>query len=64
LRLRCSALFQDLQSVFANKKVRPQLAYIKQWVPELNELTYPAPIVDHELARKRCLETYKKALDR
>jgi deoxyribodipyrimidine photolyase len=23
---------------------------------------YPKPIVDHEMARKRCLETYARAL--
>jgi deoxyribodipyrimidine photo-lyase len=39
-----------------------KLEYIKKWVPELNEFTYPAPMVDHDLARKRCLETYAKAL--
>lgn len=36
--------------------------YIKQWVPEYQELTYPQPIVDHKMARERCLETYKSAL--
>ncbi|MEP7277609.1 MAG: deoxyribodipyrimidine photo-lyase [Bacteroidota bacterium] len=39
-----------------------QLVYIRKWVPELDELTYPLPIVDHDFARKRCLETYAKTL--
>ena len=39
-----------------------QLRYIRKWVPELDELTYPLPIVDHDFARKRCLETYSAAL--
>ncbi len=56
--------FRIFNPYLQTKKFDPQLAYIKKWVPELNELTYPAPIVDHELARKRCLEAYKKALDR
>jgi deoxyribodipyrimidine photo-lyase len=36
--------------------------YIKKWVPEYQELTYPHPIVDHKAARERCLSTYKAAL--
>jgi deoxyribodipyrimidine photo-lyase len=36
--------------------------YIRQWVPEYQELTYPRPMVQHELARKRCLETYAAVL--
>lgn len=39
-----------------------QLKYIRKWVPELDELTYPLPIVEHDAARKRCLETYSSAL--
>lgn len=39
-----------------------QLKYIKLWVPELETFDYPSPVVDHDLARKRCLETYKRAL--
>jgi deoxyribodipyrimidine photo-lyase len=31
-------------------------------VPEFEELTYPQPIVEHEFARKRCLEVYGKAV--
>lgn len=37
--------------------------YIKKWVPELNSMHYPEPIVDHKFARERCLKAYKKALD-
>jgi deoxyribodipyrimidine photo-lyase len=40
----------------------PELEYIRKWVSEFEELTYPQPIVDHEFARKRCLEVYGKAL--
>ena len=36
--------------------------YIKKWVPEYQELTYTSPIVEHKFARKRCLQTYKEAL--
>ncbi|MFM9943661.1 MAG: cryptochrome/photolyase family protein [Bacteroidia bacterium] len=37
--------------------------YIKKWVPEFNTLHYVPPIIDHDFARKRCLETYKAALN-
>ncbi|MBT8376056.1 MAG: DNA photolyase family protein, partial [Bacteroidia bacterium] len=38
-------------------------AYIKKWVPDLEETSYPDPIVEHKFARERCLETYKSALN-
>lgn len=44
------------------KRFDPELKYIKKWVPEFQELNYPAPIVDHKFARERCLQTYKEAL--
>ena len=37
-------------------------AYIKKWVPDYQELTYPHPMVDHKMARERCLKTYKEAV--
>ncbi|MFX8453409.1 FAD-binding domain-containing protein, partial [Acinetobacter baumannii] len=43
-------------------KFDPKLEYVKKWVPEYGTANYPAPIVDHEMARKRCLEVYQKAL--
>jgi len=48
----------DLQT----KKFDPQRKYIRKWVPEFEEFTYTRPIVDHEIARKRCLEAYSAAL--
>lgn len=44
-------------------KFDAQLAYTRHWVPELGTASYPKPIVDHALARERCLATYKAALD-
>jgi deoxyribodipyrimidine photo-lyase len=44
------------------EKFDKELKYIKKWVPELNSFDYPQPIVDHDFARKRVLEVYKKAL--
>lgn len=40
----------------------PKMEYIRKWVPEFEELTYPRPIVEHKFARERVLNTYKKAL--
>ena len=36
--------------------------YVKKWVPEIDKLDYPKPIVEHKFARERCLEAYKKGL--
>ncbi len=43
-------------------KFDKQLAYINTWVEDLNEFTYPKPMVDHKMARERCLTVYKEAL--
>ena len=43
-------------------KFDPEHKYIKTWVPEYQELTYPQPIVDHKFARERALRTYKESL--
>ena len=44
------------------KKFDNQMEYIKKWVPEFQELTYAKPMVNHEEARKRCLERYKEGI--
>lgn len=45
------------------KRFDPEFNYIRKWVPEFQDLNYPAPIVEHKFARERALATYKKALD-
>ena len=44
------------------RKFDKDLKYIRNWVPELEELHYPEPMVDHKLARERCLMVYKAAV--
>ena len=44
------------------KRWDPRGEYIRRWVPELDEMRYPPPMVDHELARKRALEVYRRAV--
>ena len=43
-------------------KFDKNLEYINKWVPDFQELTYSKEIVDHKIARERCLKTYKAAL--
>lgn len=54
--------FRVFNPYLQTQKFDPDLKYIRKWVPEFEELTYPRPIVEHEVARKRCLETYAMAL--
>ncbi len=44
------------------KKFDGKLQYIRKWVPELESLSYPDPIVDHKEAREKALRTYKEAV--
>jgi deoxyribodipyrimidine photo-lyase len=54
--------FRVFNPYLQTQKFDPQLKYIRKWVPELEEFSYPKPIVVHEEARKRCLDTYAIAL--
>jgi deoxyribodipyrimidine photo-lyase len=36
--------------------------FIKYWLPEFDTDDYPQPMVDHKMARERCLSTYKAAV--
>ncbi|MBK8700177.1 MAG: deoxyribodipyrimidine photo-lyase [Saprospiraceae bacterium] len=46
------------------KKFDPDQIYIKKWVPEFQTSDYALPIIDHKIARERCLNTYKSALSK
>lgn len=43
------------------KKFDPELCYIKKWIKNFTH-SYLPPVVEHEAARKRALEVYKKSL--
>ena len=46
------------------EKFDPKMEYVKKWVPEFGTADYPEPMVDHKMARERCLKAYKDALDK
>ena len=54
--------FRIFNPSLQTERFDPKAIYIKQWVKNFNSLNYPAPIVDHSFARKRCLEVYKIGL--
>lgn len=54
--------FRVFNPLLQTQKFDPELKYIRQWVPELNEFHYPKPIVDLTASRDRCLKAYKLAL--
>lgn len=55
--------FRIFNPELQTKKFDPELSYVKHWVPEFGTLHYPPPIVDHNYARARCLDVYKRALN-
>jgi deoxyribodipyrimidine photo-lyase len=54
--------FRIFNPYLQTQKFDGKLKYIRQWVPEFEGFDYVRPIVEHEVARKRCLEVYGKAL--
>jgi deoxyribodipyrimidine photo-lyase len=54
--------FRVFNPTLQAKKFDPDGNYIRHWVPEWEELTYPQPMVDHVLARDRALAAYSKAV--
>lgn len=54
--------FRVFNPYLQTEKFDKKLEYVKKWVPEFQEFSYPEPIVVHEEARKRALEVYAKAI--
>ena len=46
------------------KKFDKEFNYIRKWVPDFKKPNYADPIIDHKVARERCLKTYKAALNK
>lgn len=55
--------FRVFNPTLQQEKFDPELRYVKQWVPEYGGPNYAAPIVVHDMARKRAIETYRSALE-
>lgn len=45
------------------QKFDRDLTYVKKWLAEFGTPDYPAPIVEHQFARNRAIEVYRKALN-
>lgn len=55
--------FRIFNPYLQTQKFDHELKYIRKWVPEFEDFTkYPQPVVEHDFARKRCLEVYSAAL--
>jgi len=54
--------FRVFNPYLQTEKFDPDLKYIRKWVPEWESIGYPPPMVEHEMARKRALEVYGRAL--
>ena len=57
-----SPYFRIFNPTEQQKKFDKEKKYIKKWIPEYDTDEYPKEIVDHKLARARCLKTYKEVL--
>jgi deoxyribodipyrimidine photo-lyase len=54
--------FRIFNPLEQQKKFDPDFKYIRTWVSEYGTPQYPQPIVNHKMARERCLKTYTDAL--
>ena len=59
-----SPYFRVFNPYTQTKKFDKDLLYIKKWVKDLNEFSYPQPIIEHSEARNRALETYKEGINK
>jgi deoxyribodipyrimidine photo-lyase len=55
--------FRIFNPITQVEKFDKNKSYIKKWVPEYDSTHYVEPIVEHKMARERCLTTYKAALN-
>lgn len=56
--------FRVFNPYLQTQKFDPELKYVRKWVPELEQFSYPRPIVDHDFARKRVMAVYAEALQK
>lgn len=54
--------FRVFNPTSQQEKFDPELKYIRRWVKDFEELTYPQPMVEHKFARERALKSYKEGI--
>ncbi len=54
--------FRIFNPMAQQKKFDPRQEFVREWIPGLDSGDYPPPMVDHALARERCLKVYRRAL--
>ncbi len=54
--------FRVFNPLIQAKKFDPDGKYVTRWVAEHNTSRYPQPIVDHQMAQRRAVMTYRRAL--
>ncbi|HEY2350556.1 MAG TPA: deoxyribodipyrimidine photo-lyase [Puia sp.] len=54
--------FRVFNPTLQQEKFDPGGSYVKKWLPDLQELSYPEPIVEHSFARDRAIRVYKEGL--
>ena len=57
-----SPYFRVFNPEIQMKKFDKDLKYVKKWVPEYSDFSYPKPIVEHKSARLRAINRYKIAI--
>lgn len=54
--------FRVFNPTIQAEKFDPDRIYQRRWIPDLDMPSYPAPIVEHTMARDRAILTYRTAL--
>ncbi|MCK0158332.1 DNA photolyase family protein [Cellulophaga sp. F20128] len=55
--------FRIFNPITQLKKFDKDFIYVKKWIPELDTLDYPHPMVAHKEARERALKVYKEGIE-
>ena len=58
-----SPYFRVFNPTSQQEKFDKDLIYVRKWIKDFDALTYPQPMVDHQMARERAISTYKIALN-
>jgi deoxyribodipyrimidine photo-lyase len=54
--------FRVFNPIIQQKKFDPDNLYIEKWAGDFKNPEYPKPVIDHDFARRRAIETYKTGI--